>query len=82
MEAEHWKARGFGEMGCKSSSFKAGVHGVASLRVGALKVEQVTGLEAHAGAAQSNAGGSESTQPGGRFGAREQVAHAESSLSG
>jgi len=71
--------------------FQAAVHGVAGLGVAALKVEQVAGLETHAGAGQAHAGGGERAQPRSQRRGEAQcgtgivlrvVAHAVSSLSG
>ena len=64
---------------------QAGMNGVAGLRVGELKVEQVARLLADAGAAQSYAGRSERTQsarPARGRGRMVALAHAVSSLSG
>jgi hypothetical protein len=42
------------EVSRQGSGFKASLHGVAGLRVGKLKVEQVAGLLAHACTAESH----------------------------
>jgi hypothetical protein len=70
-----------GQVRRQSCRFKAGVHGVASLRVGELEIKQVSSLLAHAGAPQSDACWSKCAQIRGYVGMRD-LGHAVSNLSG
>ena len=58
------------------------MNSVASLRVGALKIQQVAREKAHTGSAQGDTRGCERTQPGCQGAGFEKIAHAGSSLSG
>jgi hypothetical protein len=68
MKPQDFAPSNFGQAAGERRGFKACMDRVAGLRMRALKVQQVSGLLAHAGSAQSNTGRGERAQSSGQSG--------------